>query len=423
MILPRWAKNDPAIFVKTMREALESNYVSENLHKWIDLIFGYKQRGHEALKADNLFYYLCYEGAVDLESIKNYSQRKSLEIQIQEFGQIPTQLFQQPHLQRVKYDLGKSLKLDPLIPLQMQNAKISHDRQNMTQPGNVKVKNEEKEAECNTYDRFRINATNFNNLRVKLEVKLHKSQVNDLCFIETQNKASDKKDFQLPLVCSVSNDNWVKIYSIEEKSLFRSHNVSDFSLSSVSCIQLSNDQKIDYELNSMDDISASIQSCRTLLFLSCWDNGIYIYDMNYNRCVFSLENAHDDAVSRVRVLGTQQRSPAEDANQVRAEKYRIILTSSWDSLIKIWILPLRQQQLSSNSFQSDSMMYTDSIKAKFLYELSFESSVIDFQVGKSYLASICDDGNLYIWKFDYKKIIAKYENLKVNIYFFFHSCY
>ncbi len=88
-----------------MREALESSFVSENLHLWIDLIFGYKQRGEEALKADNLFYYLCYEGAVDLDVIKDYSERKSLELQIQEFGQIPSQLFTNAHLAKSKVDL------------------------------------------------------------------------------------------------------------------------------------------------------------------------------------------------------------------------------------------------------------------------------------------------------------------------------
>lgn len=416
VILPRWAKNDPTTFVKKMREALESNYVSENLHNWIDLIFGYKQRGDEALKADNLFYYLCYEGAVDLESIKNYSQRKSLEIQIQEFGQIPTQLFQQPHLQRVKYDLGNCIKLDSVSLLQLENAKISHERQQPAQQINVQIINEEKVAECHAYEQFRVNATNLSDLTVKLEIKLHKDQVNDLIFIETQNKASGMKEFQFPLVCSVSNDNWLKIYSMEEKSLFRSHNVSDFSLSSVSCIQLSNNQKF-YDVANSDNRFAANQFCRTLLFLSCWDNGMYIYDMNYNRCVFSLENAHDDAVSRVRVLGAQPESSTKDLNMIQSERYKIILTSSWDSLIKIWILPLKQQQQDSqkNSLQSDSMMYTDSIKAKFLYELAFESSVVDFQVGKSFLASICDDGNLYIWKFDPKKIIAKYENSKVII--------
>ena len=36
-----------------MRDALESPITSSNLHKWIDLVFGYKQRGKESILADN----------------------------------------------------------------------------------------------------------------------------------------------------------------------------------------------------------------------------------------------------------------------------------------------------------------------------------------------------------------------------------
>ena len=47
-------------FVKIQRQALESDHVSRNLPAWIDLIFGYKQRGEAALEANNLFYPLTY---------------------------------------------------------------------------------------------------------------------------------------------------------------------------------------------------------------------------------------------------------------------------------------------------------------------------------------------------------------------------
>jgi hypothetical protein len=58
--IPIWANSDPDTFLKMNREALESEYVSEHLHKWIDLIFGYKQRGQEAIKAFNLFHPFTY---------------------------------------------------------------------------------------------------------------------------------------------------------------------------------------------------------------------------------------------------------------------------------------------------------------------------------------------------------------------------
>ena len=80
-----------------MKQALESTYVSNNLHKWIDLIFGYKQRGQEAIKANNLFYHLTYEGMVDIETVKDPIQKMALKDQINEFGQCPKQIFIIPH--------------------------------------------------------------------------------------------------------------------------------------------------------------------------------------------------------------------------------------------------------------------------------------------------------------------------------------
>lgn len=108
--LPPWAKGDPAIFIAKQREALESPYVSQNLHHWIDLIFGHKQRGEAAIEAANVFHWMTYQGAMDLDSITDEKERAQKISVINNFGQTPTQVFQRPHPK--KENVTKPIKLD-----------------------------------------------------------------------------------------------------------------------------------------------------------------------------------------------------------------------------------------------------------------------------------------------------------------------
>jgi len=95
--LPPWAKGDPKIFIAKQREALESPYVSKHLHKWIDLVFGCKQKGDAAVDAVNVFHHLSYQGARDLDAIDDPVERLATIGIIHNFGQTPYQVFQRPH--------------------------------------------------------------------------------------------------------------------------------------------------------------------------------------------------------------------------------------------------------------------------------------------------------------------------------------
>ncbi|KAH9311229.1 hypothetical protein KI387_026264, partial [Taxus chinensis] len=97
--LPPWA-DSPIDFIHKHQTALESEHVSAHLHEWIDLVFGYKQRGKEAIAANNVFFYMTYEGAVDIDKISDPVLRHAAQDQIAYFGQTPSQLLSFPHVRR-----------------------------------------------------------------------------------------------------------------------------------------------------------------------------------------------------------------------------------------------------------------------------------------------------------------------------------
>jgi len=95
--LPPWADNNPHKFIEIMRNALESDICSQMLPDWIDLIFGYKQKGIEAEKANNVFYHLTYYNTDDLAKIQDADLRHEAECHIADFGHCPVLLFNRPH--------------------------------------------------------------------------------------------------------------------------------------------------------------------------------------------------------------------------------------------------------------------------------------------------------------------------------------
>ncbi|KAK9411799.1 lysosomal-trafficking regulator [Crotalus adamanteus] len=104
--LPPWARNDPRLFILIHRQALESDHVSQTICHWIDLVFGYKQKGKASVQAMNVFHPATYFG-MDVSAVEDPVQRRALETMIKTYGQTPRQLFHSAHVSRSKLMEGE----------------------------------------------------------------------------------------------------------------------------------------------------------------------------------------------------------------------------------------------------------------------------------------------------------------------------
>ena len=107
--LPPWTMNYAYNFVMQLRKILENDKL--NINKWLDLIFGVKQRGEKAEEANNLYMGNSYQGNVKIDSFKDIDTRNTL-LRLVEVGVTPLQLFDVECKPKIEKDI--LLTKDPL---------------------------------------------------------------------------------------------------------------------------------------------------------------------------------------------------------------------------------------------------------------------------------------------------------------------
>uniref|UniRef100_A0A8C3FKU5 Neutral sphingomyelinase activation associated factor n=1 Tax=Chrysemys picta bellii TaxID=8478 RepID=A0A8C3FKU5_CHRPI len=187
--LPPWA-SDPDDFLQKSQNALESQYVSEHLHEWIDLIFGYKQKGSEAIAAHNETIFL----------IMDPNEKVALLTQILEFGQTPKQLFTTPHPRRI------IPKFKSLSRTSSHNVSIAESP----------VSPSEESFEDLTEESITLAWNNIAKLKLDEQHKIHKEEITGIAV--SCNGSS---------VFTTSQDSTLKMFSKESKTLQRSVSFSN----------------------------------------------------------------------------------------------------------------------------------------------------------------------------------------------------
>lgn len=90
--LPKWATS-PIDFTDKLRRMLESSFVSSNINKWIDLIWGVNAFGEGAIKNDNTYSPLIYPNTWQSQD----NDKEAVQGALNTIGQVPQQLFTAPH--------------------------------------------------------------------------------------------------------------------------------------------------------------------------------------------------------------------------------------------------------------------------------------------------------------------------------------
>lgn len=142
VLLPQWAR-EPHAFVARSREALEGEPVSCDVNAWVNLVFGYQQRGEDAVKAFNVFPMLTTEPGKSLLEVEE-EEKENVKFQAFHWGQTPQQLFEEDHSKKnpaereIKCLCDRNAKL--IIEWKKSSTKHAHEDKSTKLKDDTKVK-------------------------------------------------------------------------------------------------------------------------------------------------------------------------------------------------------------------------------------------------------------------------------------------
>ena len=195
--LPLWCNNLSFNFISELRKNLEKNDLKIN--KWIDLIFGYLQRGEKAEENHNIFMAQSYENIVKIDKIIDEDERNSL-MRLVEVGMTPKQIFRKETAQKNErnqrnwkyiYESKKLFvfsiiipKYDDLVKKLNENKSINKENKEFIYPKIIKLK-------CiDSKELLLINEYN-NIIRFKYKSNLDKHIIENKEMFQVQNISSE----------------------------------------------------------------------------------------------------------------------------------------------------------------------------------------------------------------------------------------
>lgn len=298
-----------------------------------------------------VFYYLSYEGSVDLETVTDPMERCSLESQIQEFGQTPKLLFATPHPSRNANSGTIEIATPDLLP----SPRIRRERvRRLTYPppGGARSQYLGRRTVELTSLAFIGDDSDDEEQTVKVQPRRSiQSSLSFMCFQAPLDRIPKAIPFPTHLWNGIGGNwksakrwNWKQKMKMVDRgkppdwSWVESLTTHSLHSGEITSAVLSRDDATLYTAGKDSSLKVSkvadgavrqtvstkfaLSCCDVtpddrVVLIGCWDNRVYMHSARTGRELDSVL-AHSDGISAICIVGNR------------------FLTSSWDSTVKLW---------------------------------------------------------------------------------------